>query len=107
MSMALPATAHEASKTKTTYDAPAVVDLHGLSVTFGRRPILKNLRGDLRGKAIGFLGPNGAGKTTLIHTLLGFHPPSAGTAEILGIDSRRIGPDLAAMILAWLDTVGC
>jgi len=87
MSMALPATAHdEAIKTQTTYDEPAVVDLHGLSVTFGRRPILKNLRGDLRGKAIGLLGPNGAGKTTLIHTLLGFHEPSAGTAQIFGHD---------------------
>ena len=87
MSMALPATAHdEAIKTQTTYGEPAVVDLHGLSVTFGRRPILKNLRGDLRGKAIGLLGPNGAGKTTLIHTLLGFHEPSAGTAQIFGHD---------------------
>jgi len=63
-----------------------VIDLHGLSVTFGHRPILKNLRGDLRGKAIGLLGPNGAGKTTLIHTLLGFHAPSAGTAQIFGMD---------------------
>ena len=87
MSMALPATTHdEEIKTQTTYDEPAVVDLHGLSVTFGRRPILKNLRGDLRGKAIGLLGPNGAGKTTLIHTLLGFHHPSSGTAEIFGYD---------------------
>ncbi|HEU4835440.1 MAG TPA: ABC transporter ATP-binding protein [Pyrinomonadaceae bacterium] len=65
---------------------PPVIDLHGLSVSFGRRPILKNLRGDLRGKAIGLLGPNGAGKTTLIHTLLGFHAPSAGTAQIFGMD---------------------
>jgi ABC-2 type transport system ATP-binding protein len=40
----------------------------------------------LRGRAIGLLGPNGAGKTTLIHTLLGFHPPSAGTAQIFGQD---------------------
>jgi ABC-2 type transport system ATP-binding protein len=55
-------------------------------VTFGRRQILKNLRGDLRGRAIGLLGPNGAGKTTLIHTLLGFHFPSAGTAHIFGHD---------------------
>ena len=87
MSMALPATVHEQGITpQTTYDEPAVVDLHGLSVTFGRRPILKNLRGDLRGKAIGLLGPNGAGKTTLIHTLLGFHEPSAGTAQIFGHD---------------------
>ena len=63
-----------------------VIDLNGLSVEFGRRTILKDLRGELRGRAIGLLGPNGAGKTTLIHTLLGFHPPSAGTAHIFGRD---------------------
>ncbi len=63
-----------------------VIDLNDLSVKFGRRPILQNLRGELRGRAIGLLGPNGAGKTTLIHTLLGFHPPSSGTAHIFGRD---------------------
>jgi ABC-2 type transport system ATP-binding protein len=63
-----------------------VIDLDGLSVRFGKRPILHNLRGELRGRAIGLLGPNGAGKTTLIHTLLGFHPPSSGTARIFGLD---------------------
>jgi len=65
-----------------------VIALDGLSVNFGRRPILKGLRGELCGRAIGLLGPNGAGKTTLIHTLLGFHPPSAGTARVLGRDIR-------------------
>ena len=65
-----------------------VISLDALSVTFGRRPILKNLNGELRGRAIGLLGPNGAGKTTLIHTLLGFHPPTAGTARIFGSDIR-------------------
>jgi ABC-2 type transport system ATP-binding protein len=63
-----------------------VIELDGLSVRFGNRPILQELRGQLRGRAIGLLGPNGAGKTTLIHTLLGFHPPSAGTARIFGLD---------------------
>jgi ABC-2 type transport system ATP-binding protein len=63
-----------------------VIDLNGLSVTFGGRPILQNLQGELRGRAIGLLGPNGAGKTTLIHTLLGFHLPSSGTAHIFGQD---------------------
>ena len=53
-----------------------VIDLNDLSVTFGGRPILQNLRGELRGRSIGLLGPNGAGKTTLIHTLLGFHEPN-------------------------------
>ena len=65
---------------------PAVIELDGLSVQFGRRPILKDLRGQLRGRSIGLLGPNGAGKTTLIHTLLGFHSPSSGTARLLGKD---------------------
>src|SRR6267378_1374397 len=66
-----------------------VITLDGLSVSFGGRPILKELRGELRGRAIGLLGPNGAGKTTLIHTLLGFHPPSSGTAHIFGRDIRN------------------
>src|SRR5881392_94497 len=67
----------------------SVIELEQLSVTFGGRPILKSLNGDLRGRAIGLLGPNGAGKTTLIHTLLGFHQPSSGTARIFGSDIRE------------------
>jgi ABC-2 type transport system ATP-binding protein len=69
-------------------DSAGVISLDNLSVTFGGRPILKNLQGELRGRSIGLLGPNGAGKTTLIHTLLGFHQPSAGTARIFGSDIR-------------------
>jgi len=64
----------------------SVIELEQLSVTFGKRPILKTLNGALGGCAIGLLGPNGAGKTTLIHTLLGFHPPTSGTARIFGQD---------------------
>src|SRR3990170_7817433 len=64
----------------------SVIELEQLSVTFGKRPILRSLDGVLNGRAIGLLGPNGAGKTTLIHTLLGFHPPSSGTAHIFGRD---------------------
>ena len=68
--------------------SPGVITLDNLSVTFGGRPILKNLNGELRGRSIGLLGPNGAGKTTLIHTLLGFHAPSSGTAKIFNSDIR-------------------
>jgi len=84
--MALPASAQHELINDLPLTDPAVIDLLGLSVSFGGRPILKGLRGDLRGKAIGLLGPNGAGKTTLIHTLLGFYEPSAGTAQIFGHD---------------------
>src|SRR6266550_1961379 len=75
-----------------------VIELDGLSVTFGGRPILKDLRRELRGRAIGLLGPNGAGKTTLIHTLLGFHPPSSGTAHIFGRDIATEANQIKALI---------
>ena len=65
-----------------------VIELDNLTVRFGRLDILKGLRGVMSGRAIGLLGPNGAGKTTLIHTLLGFHVPSGGTARIFGYDIR-------------------
>src|SRR5437870_6018543 len=77
---------------------PGVISLDALSVTFGRRPILKNLNGELRGRAIGLLGPNGAGKTTLIHTLLGFHPPSAGAARIFGSDIHSDASKIKSLI---------
>jgi ABC-2 type transport system ATP-binding protein len=39
-----------------------------------------------RGEAVGYLGPNGSGKTTTIRVLLGLLQPSAGRAEVLGLD---------------------
>jgi ABC-2 type transport system ATP-binding protein len=77
---------------------PGVITLDNLSVSFGRRPILQNLQGELRGRAIGLLGPNGAGKTTLIHTLLGFHPPSSGTARIFDQDIRGDANQIKSLI---------
>src|SRR5215204_6491373 len=97
--MALPASVPaEPIKAQAALTEPPVIDLHGLSVTFGHRQILKNLRGDLRGKAIGLLGPNGAGKTTLIHTLLGFHQASAGTAQIFGYDIANEARQIKSLI---------
>ncbi|HRC87877.1 MAG TPA: ABC transporter ATP-binding protein, partial [Thermoanaerobaculia bacterium] len=69
-----------------TSQATPVIELDGLEVRLGGRPILKGLSAAVSGRAIGLLGPNGAGKTTLLHTLLGFFPPSAGRARIFGHD---------------------
>src|SRR5688500_12215622 len=76
----------------------SVIELEQLSVTFGRWPILNSLDGRLNGRAIGLLGPNGAGKTTLIHTLLGFHPPTSGTAHIFGQDITRDAKQVRATV---------
>ncbi|MEP7271941.1 MAG: ABC transporter ATP-binding protein [Acidobacteriota bacterium] len=75
-----------------------VIELDKLRVTFGKRTILQDLEGPLKGRAIGLLGPNGAGKTTLIHTLLGFHKPSSGTARIFGKDIRTHAKEVRAWI---------
>jgi ABC-2 type transport system ATP-binding protein len=84
--MAVATTPQEQARLKDPANFAPVIDLNDLSVKFGGRPILQSLQGELRGRAIGLLGPNGAGKTTLIHTLLGFHEPSSGTAHIFGRD---------------------
>ena len=39
-----------------------------------------------QGEVFGFLGPNGAGKTSTMNVLLGFVPPTSGTARIFGVD---------------------
>jgi ABC-2 type transport system ATP-binding protein len=64
------------------------IELDALNVQLAGRPILKDLTGTFSGRCIGLLGPNGAGKTTLLQTLLGFHPPSTGTARIFELDVR-------------------
>ncbi len=58
-----------------------------------RQPVKVALAGlDLEvraGEVFGFLGPNGAGKTTTMNVLLGFVPPTRGTASLFGIDVRQ------------------
>ncbi|MFH1964708.1 MAG: ABC transporter ATP-binding protein, partial [Acidobacteriota bacterium] len=52
----------------------------------------------LDSQAVGLLGPNGAGKTTLLNTLLGFNPPTSGTARVLGYDIRRDSGTMKSLI---------
>ena len=44
------------------------------------------------------IGANGAGKTTTIKTLLNILAPSRGSAEVFGVDSRRLSPREYAQI---------
>jgi ABC-2 type transport system ATP-binding protein len=54
----------------------------------------------------GFLGPNGAGKTTTIRLLLGLVEPTAGTAQVLGYDSRNQADAIRANTGALLEHPG-
>jgi ABC-2 type transport system ATP-binding protein len=42
------------------------------------------------GAIYALVGPNGAGKTTLMKTILNIWSPDAGTASVLGVDSRKL-----------------
>src|SRR3954447_25791381 len=77
---------------------PPVIELQGLEVKFGGRPILNGLNASLSGRCIGLLGPNGAGKTTLLHTLLGFYEPSGGTARIFGKDIKAEAREIRGLM---------
>jgi ABC-2 type transport system ATP-binding protein len=74
-----------------TASAPTpAIATHGLAKRYGRQAALNGI--DLvvpRGQVFGYLGPNGAGKTTTIRLLAGLLRPSAGTAEVLGLDVVR------------------
>ena len=70
-----------------------VIETAGLSKRYGRKLALDRL--DLqvpRGRIHAIVGANGAGKSTLFRILLGFLPPTAGSARILGRDSQQLTP---------------
>ncbi|AWB27034.1 ABC transporter ATP-binding protein [Halococcoides cellulosivorans] len=68
----------------------AVIDIDGLSKEYGSVTALNGI--DLTvesGEVFGFLGPNGAGKSTTINILLDFVRPTAGSAQVFGMDAQR------------------
>lgn len=66
-----------------------VIDVHGLTKSFGGRTVVRNLSMQVhRGLIYGFLGPNGSGKTTTLRMLCGLLTPDGGTGTCLGYDIR-------------------
>jgi ABC-2 type transport system ATP-binding protein len=61
----------------------------GLSKDYGSGHGLFDLDLEVeRGEVFGFLGPNGAGKSTTMRLLLDLIKPTAGSASVLGLDTR-------------------
>ena len=67
-----------------------VLQVEGLTKTFGHRTVVNNLSFDVKpGEIFGFLGPNGSGKTTTIRMALGIIWPDDGSVSILGAPPDR------------------
>jgi len=65
-----------------------VIHAEGLTKRYGSTLALDALDLSIApGEVYGYLGPNGSGKTTTIRLLLGLHRPTAGAAQLFGIDA--------------------
>ena len=63
------------------------IDVRGIVKKFGDFTAVDDISFSVQqGEIFGLLGPNGAGKSTLIRMLTTLIPPTAGTAEVDGID---------------------
>ena len=65
--------------------AQSILEVSGLSRSFGSRTVLRDI--DIRlgpGSKLGLTGPNGSGKTTLLRCVAGSLTPSTGSVQVEG-----------------------
>jgi ABC-2 type transport system ATP-binding protein len=68
-----------------------VIETTGLTRTFRRLQAVTDFTlGVPQGSVFALIGPNGAGKTTFIKVLMNLLRPTAGSARVLGVDSRSL-----------------
>lgn len=74
-------------------DAPVILEMNGISKTFGAVTALVDVTIKLRkGEVLALVGDNGAGKSTLIKILSGFHHPDSGRIVYQGEEVRFGSP---------------
>src|ERR1044072_5553117 len=73
-----------------TATGQAVIDIEGLSVSYGPVKAVRGVSLQVKqGEIFGLLGPNGAGKTTTLSAIEGLVKPETGTVTVLGMDVQR------------------
>ena len=77
----------------------SVIRAQGLTKRFRRTLVLDQLELEVpEGSIYSLVGPNGVGKTTTIKVLMNIFAPTDGRTEVLGGDSRQLGPSQFAQI---------
>jgi putative ABC transport system permease protein len=71
-----------------------VLELEGVTKTYGEQPPVPALRGVSfsvqRGELVAIIGPSGSGKSTLLHIMGTLERPSNGVVRINGVDAARL-----------------
>jgi ABC-2 type transport system ATP-binding protein len=63
------------------------IAVRNLTKAYGEQKAVDDISFEVKtGEILGFLGPNGAGKTTTMKILTCYMPPTAGSAEVDGLD---------------------
>jgi ABC-type branched-subunit amino acid transport system ATPase component len=82
---------------RTPEDAPAVLEVDGLTRRFGGITAVNGVSFTLHdGEILGLIGPNGAGKTTIFDLVSGILPSDSGRIRLQGVDITELGPDRRA-----------
>lgn len=70
-----------------------MIHIRNLRKRFRRLEAVHDLTLDIpEGSAFGLIGANGAGKSTTLKILLNLLTADSGSAEVMGVDSRRLSP---------------
>jgi len=78
------------------------IEVNNLHKYFGHVKALNGLSFTVKpGEIYGLIGPNGAGKTTALRILATLIKPSAGSAEIFGLDVER-SPEKVRRLISYL-----
>lgn len=88
-----------ARDTEQQESAGLAIEADDVGQVFGRRTVLSRISLQVRrGEIFGIVGPDGAGKTTLLQIFAAILDPSHGRCSVLGFDTVRDAPAIAARI---------
>lgn len=77
----------------------SLVELQGVTKAFGGLRAVRDVTLQVnRGEIFSVIGPNGSGKSTLFNLISGVMPPTSGTINVLGRDTKGLGPHRVAKL---------
>jgi len=84
-------------ETPPTATSAPVLELRGISASYGQTPVLRDLAITVNsGEVVALLGPNGMGKTTTLRVAAGLLSPRSGNVVVAGTDVTRMSPNRRA-----------